>query len=73
MADSPKVVTAKRLLDLAKREGFAFQRTAPGEDGPLLGRLTLDAAAAGRLDGGRYIALCGTEVIPAQRARGSRR
>lgn len=38
MADSPKVVTAKRLVDLVKREGFAFERIAPGEDGPLLGR-----------------------------------
>ncbi len=27
--------------------------------------LTPDAAAAGRVKGGRYIALCGAEVIPA--------
>ena len=27
--------------------------------------LTLNAAAAGRLGGGHYIALCGAEVIPA--------
>ncbi len=27
--------------------------------------LTPDAAAAGRLGGGRYIALCGADVIPA--------
>ncbi len=26
-----------RLLDCAKRDGFAFQRIAPGEDGPLRG------------------------------------
>jgi hypothetical protein len=35
--DSPEVAAAKRLLDLAKDRGFAFQRIAPGEDGPLLG------------------------------------
>ncbi len=35
--DSPDVAAAKRLLDLAKEQGFAFQRIAPGEDGPLLG------------------------------------
>lgn len=36
--DSPEVAAAKRLLDLAKDRGFSFQRVAPGEDGPLLGR-----------------------------------
>lgn len=42
-ADSPELAAAKRLLDAAKREGFAFQRVAPGEDGPLFGvRETLD-------------------------------
>lgn len=35
--DSPDVAAAKRLLDAAKDAGFAFQRVAPGEDGPLLG------------------------------------
>ncbi len=35
--DSPDVVIAKRLLDQAKLRGFAFRRTAPGEDGPLEG------------------------------------
>ncbi len=35
--DSPDVVIAKRLLDQAKLCGFAFRRTAPGEDGPLVG------------------------------------
>jgi hypothetical protein len=35
--DSPDVVAAKRLLDLAKSHGFTFQRIAPGEDGPLVG------------------------------------
>lgn len=38
MADSPELVAAKRLLDCAKRQGFTFQRVAPGEDGPLFGR-----------------------------------
>ena len=38
MADGPEVVAAKRLLDLAKDQGFAFQRIAPGEDGPLFAR-----------------------------------
>jgi hypothetical protein len=36
-ADSPDVVTAKRLLDQLKQLGFVFQRIAPGEDGPLVG------------------------------------
>jgi hypothetical protein len=35
--DSPDVVTAKRLLDAARSEGFSFHRVAPGPDGPLLG------------------------------------
>ena len=35
--DGPAVATAKRLLDAAKQEGFAFQRGAPGEDGPWFG------------------------------------
>ena len=38
MADSPDLVAAKRLLDIAKDAGFTFQRLAPSEDGPLLGR-----------------------------------
>lgn len=37
-ADGPQLRAAKRLLDLAKRQGFAFQRLAPGEDGPLFAR-----------------------------------
>ena len=37
-ADSPQLRAATRLLDLAKRQGFAFQRVAPGEDGPLFAR-----------------------------------
>jgi hypothetical protein len=37
-ADGPQLRAAKRLLDLAKRQGFAFQRVAPGEDGPLFAR-----------------------------------
>jgi hypothetical protein len=37
-ADSPQLRAAKRLLDLAKHEGFVFQRIAPGEDGPLFAR-----------------------------------
>jgi hypothetical protein len=37
MADSPDLAAAKRLLDAAKAGGFAFQRVAPGEDGPLRG------------------------------------
>lgn len=37
MADSPDVTAAKRLLDAAKSGGFAFERIAPGEDGPLRG------------------------------------
>lgn len=36
-ADSPGLAAAKRLLDAAKDAGFAFERIAPGEDGPLRG------------------------------------
>jgi hypothetical protein len=36
-ADDPELAAAKLLLDLAKDQGFVFQRIAPGEDGPLLG------------------------------------
>jgi hypothetical protein len=35
MADSPELTAAKRLLDLAKSQGFTFQRISPGPDGPL--------------------------------------
>ncbi|HEX2299804.1 MAG TPA: hypothetical protein VHH34_15035 [Pseudonocardiaceae bacterium] len=41
-ADSPDLAAAKRLLDAAKLSGFEFVRTAPGPDGPLLGRRTTD-------------------------------
>jgi len=40
--DSAEVVTAKRLLDDLKTRGFQFQRTAPGEDGPLMGYRVID-------------------------------
>jgi hypothetical protein len=36
-ADGPELAATKRLLDLARDQGFVFQRVAPGEDGPLLG------------------------------------
>jgi hypothetical protein len=36
--DSPDLVIAKRLLDHLKLHGFQFQRAAPGEDGPLVGK-----------------------------------
>ena len=36
-SDSPDVAVAKHLLDVAKSGGFAFERIAPGPDGPLLG------------------------------------
>lgn len=36
--DNPDMVIATRLLDHAKRCGFAFWRAAPGEDGPLIGQ-----------------------------------
>lgn len=35
--DSPDLAQAKRILDNLKATGFRFERTAPGEDGPLLG------------------------------------
>jgi hypothetical protein len=42
-ADGPELTAAKRLLDCAKRDGFTFQRIAPGPDGPLRGvRETLE-------------------------------
>jgi hypothetical protein len=34
---SGDLATAMRLLDVAKERGFAFVRSAPGVDGPLLG------------------------------------
>jgi hypothetical protein len=37
VADSPEMAAAKRLLDVAKRDGFAFQRTRAGPDRPLRG------------------------------------
>jgi hypothetical protein len=37
VTDSPDVTIAKHLLDDAKRDGFIFQRTAPGVDAPLVG------------------------------------
>jgi hypothetical protein len=37
-ADSPDLAQTKQLLDGLKRAGFHFRRTAPGEDGPLLGQ-----------------------------------
>ena len=40
--DSPDVVIAKRLLDYAKQGGFVFQRTATGEDAPLVGHRVSD-------------------------------
>lgn len=41
--DSPDLVIAKRLLDHLKVLGFQFQRTAQGEDGPLVGYRISDA------------------------------
>lgn len=38
VADSPELAAAKRLLDLAKSQGFTFQRIASGPDGPLFAR-----------------------------------
>ena len=40
--DSPDLALAKRLLDNLKMRGFQFQRTAPGEDGPLMGHRVAD-------------------------------
>ncbi|MGH3672900.1 MAG: hypothetical protein ACRDSH_20085 [Pseudonocardiaceae bacterium] len=37
MTDSADLRAAKRLLDLAKEQGFAFTRTDAGEDAPLRG------------------------------------
>ncbi|MGH3875274.1 MAG: hypothetical protein ACRDSR_27895 [Pseudonocardiaceae bacterium] len=37
-AEGPELRAAKRLLDLATNQGFAFQRVAPGPDGPLFAR-----------------------------------
>lgn len=43
VAEGPELRAAKRLLDLAKNQGFTFQRIAPGPDGPLFARRdTLD-------------------------------
>ncbi len=41
--DSPDLAVAMRLLDHLKLGGFEFQRTAPGEDGSLVGyRVSVD-------------------------------
>lgn len=37
-ADSPDLARAKQLVDELKTLGFVFARTAPGPDGPLMGR-----------------------------------
>lgn len=37
-ADSSDVARAKQLVDELKAQGFEFVRTAPGLDGPLMGR-----------------------------------
>jgi hypothetical protein len=37
-AEGPELRAAKQLLDLATNHGFAFQRVAPGPDGPLFAR-----------------------------------
>lgn len=36
--DSPGLERAKQLVDELKTRGFEFARTAPGLDGPLMGR-----------------------------------
>ena len=36
--DGPDVARAKQLVDELKAQGFEFVRTAPGLDGPLMGR-----------------------------------
>lgn len=36
-ADSSDLVIAKRLLDLARRKGFSFRKSGPGQDDPLIG------------------------------------
>ncbi len=40
--DSPDLVIAMRLLDHLKLRGFQFRRSAPGEDGPLVGNRVTD-------------------------------
>jgi hypothetical protein len=43
--DSSDVLSAKRLLDDAKRNGFTFQRMAPGADAALVGHRVSDGWA----------------------------
>jgi hypothetical protein len=38
VTDSTELAAAKRLLDLARSQGFTFQRILPGPDGPLFAR-----------------------------------
>lgn len=40
--ESPDLARAKQLLDEVKAQGFEFVRTAPGADGPLMGRRVSD-------------------------------
>ncbi|MGH3941914.1 MAG: hypothetical protein ACRDTG_25485 [Pseudonocardiaceae bacterium] len=50
--DSLDLVIAKRLLDHAKLLGFEFRRSAPGQDGPLVGnRITGDWVDLVRIEG----------------------
>lgn len=49
---SPDLVVGMRLLDHLKLRGFQFQRTARGEDGPLVGsRVTGDWVDAVHVEG----------------------
>jgi hypothetical protein len=51
-AHSPDVMIAKRLLDQLKQCGFQFQRIAPGEDGPVIGkRVTGDCVDIIQIEG----------------------
>jgi hypothetical protein len=55
-AGSPDLVVAMRLVDHLKLHGFQLQRTAPGEDGPLVANRVsgewLDLRTSGGFDGG---------------------
>lgn len=59
-ADSPDLVVAMRLLDHLKLGGFEFQRTAPGEDGSLVGyRVSVDYVDLIHIEGSAATALPG--------------
>ncbi|MGH3820588.1 MAG: hypothetical protein ACRDRE_23130 [Pseudonocardiaceae bacterium] len=67
-----RLISALREIFARGRRAWAPSATMPGctigfADGPtgIAHRVTADAFTAGRRTGGRYVAFCGAQVIPA--------